>query len=96
MTGGSGSLEAMAFGLRIAVDDDIAQKSQQLGGPVAARFELKQFRRGVDQGGGRLAGAENGVGDDVFQKRNIRLDAADAKFAQGAVHALQGQLEIRP
>jgi hypothetical protein len=43
------------LGLRIAVDDDIAEKGQQLGGAVAARLELEQLRRGVNQRGGGLA-----------------------------------------
>jgi hypothetical protein len=39
-----GELEDLArpvtFGVRVAVDDDVAEEVQQLGGPVAARFEV--------------------------------------------------------
>ena len=81
------------FDLRIAVDDDVAQEGQQLAGAVAPRLELEQIRRRVDQCRGGLPGAEDRVGDDVFEEGDIGLDAADAEFAQGAVHALEGQVE---
>ena len=73
---------------------DVAEEGEQLGGAVAARVEVEQFRRGVNQRGGRRAGAEDGVVDDVFEEGNVGLDAADAEFAQRAVHALQGDVEI--
>ena len=31
--------------------------------------------------------------DNVFDERDVRLDAADAKLAQGSVHPLDGELE---
>ena len=89
-----GGFENITLGLGIAVDDDITQKRQQLGGTVAARLEFEEFRGGVDQRGGGLSGTENGIGDDILQKRNIRFDTADPEFAQSPVHALQGQFKI--
>ena len=37
-----------------------------------------------------VAGAKARMVDDVFEKGNVGLDAANAKFAQRAVHALAG------
>ncbi len=62
-----------ALGLRIAVHDYVAQERQQLGGAVAARLELEQFRRGVDQRRGRPDLAEHRVVDHIFEKRAVRL-----------------------
>ena len=63
---------------------------------VAARFEGEQLRRVVDEGGRRLAAGERRVLDQVFEERDVRLDAADAEFAQGAVGALDHLLERWP
>ena len=41
-----------------------------------------------------VAGLEIGVVDDVFEKRNVGLDAAHAELAQRAVHALAGLCEL--
>ena len=49
--------------------------------PVAQRFELQQFGRCVNQRRCGLACAEGLVGNNVFQKRNVRLNAANSEFA---------------
>ena len=54
---------------RIAVHDDVRDERQQLGGAIAARFELEQFRRGIDQRRRGETFAEGVVVDDVFEKR---------------------------
>jgi len=48
----------------------------------------------IDEGGGDVAGAEIGVVDDVFEKRNVGLDAAYAELAEGAVGAVAGLVEL--
>jgi hypothetical protein len=47
----------------------------------------------VDERGGDLAGPEGRVQDQVVDERNVGAHAADAEFAQGAVHALDGLRE---
>ena len=47
----------LALHLRVAVDDDVAEVGQQLGGAVAARRELEQLRRLVEERRRRLARA---------------------------------------
>ena len=95
MAGVSGFRRLVALGVRVAVDDDVAEEIQQLGRAVAARLELEQLGRGVDERRGRLAGAEFVVVNDVFQERDVRLHAADAELAQRAVHAVQRHVEGR-
>ena len=80
----------VTLGLRVAVDDDVAEEVQQPGRAVAARFEGEQLRRGVNQSGGCPAGLEDRVVDEVFQEREVRFHAANAELAQRAVHALAG------
>src|SRR5450432_519452 len=41
----------------------------------------------VEEGRGDFAGPELGMVDDVFNERNVGGDAANTKFAEGAVHA---------
>ena len=83
----------IALGLRVAIDCYIGEEGEELRGAVAAAFELKELRRGIDERGRRLAGAEGVVEDDVFQERDVRLYAADAELAQRPVHALEGDGE---
>ena len=80
---------------RIAVDDDVAEVGEQLGRAVAARRELEQLRRLVDERRGDVARQERRVGDHVLEERDVRLHAADAELAQRAVHALAGVLGTR-
>ena len=78
--------QRLAFDLRVAVDDDLGDVAQQLGRPVAARFELEQLRRLVDEPRRRLAGQELRVRDQVEQERDVRLHAADAELLQAPLH----------
>ena len=64
------------------------------GSAVLARREVEELRRLVDERRGDVAGAEIRVVDDVFEERNVRLDAADAEFAQRAVGAVAGVVEL--
>src|SRR5690606_22861061 len=84
-----------ALRVRVAVDDDLAEEVQQLGGAVAAGLELEQLRRRVDQRGRGLAGAELRVGDDVFEERDVRLHAADPEFAERPAGAVERAVEGR-
>ncbi len=81
------------FDLVVAVDDDVAEEFQELGGAVAAFGELEECRGGIYESGCGLAGLEDRVVDDVFEEWDVGFDAADAHLAQGAVHALDGQGE---
>src|SRR2546423_3516899 len=90
------SLLIVSFGLRIAIDDHVAQEIEQLSGAIAAGLEFQQFGSRINQGGSCQACAESLVCDDIFQKGNVRFHAADAEFAQGAVHSLQSQWECAP
>ena len=78
----------LAFHFGIAVEDHVAEVREQLGGAIAAAGKAKQFGRIVEKRGGDFAGAKFRVIDDVFDERNVGLDAADAELAEGAVHAL--------
>ena len=96
--GGGGWLQdgggAVAFGVGVAVDGDFRKVGEGAGGAVAAFAEFEELGLGIDELGVRLAGAEGFVGDDVFEERDVRLHAADAEFAEGAIHALAGHGEI--
>jgi hypothetical protein len=50
-------------------------------------LELEQFRRGVDEARGAFAAFEQRMQDDVFQEGEVGGNAADAKLAQGPIHA---------
>ena len=67
---------------RIAVDDDVAEIGQQLGGAVAARRELEQLGRLVQPARGHVPRLEYRMVDDVFEERDVGLHAADAELAQ--------------
>src|SRR5207245_7208607 len=77
-----GGLLIVSFGLGIAVDNDVAEEIEQLGGAIATRFEFQQFGSGINQGRRGQSCAEGFVSDDIFQERNVCLDAANAEFAQ--------------
>ena len=81
--------------LRPAVDDHVAEVAQDLRRAVAPRLEAEQLRRVVDERRRRVAGDERRVADQVLEERDVRLHAADAELAQGAVHALDRFVERR-
>ena len=84
---------AIPFGLGIPVNRNIGEELHQLGCTVTARLEFKEGRGFVDEGGGGVARAEDGVGHHILEERHVGLHAADAELAQGAVHAVEGDRE---
>src|SRR6266849_6067136 len=87
--------ELLPFYFGIAVQDDVAKIREQLGGAVATARETEQFGRLVEERGRDFAGAKLGMVHDIFDERDIRLHAANAEFAKGAIHALAGFGKIR-
>ena len=89
----------MSVGLRFArhflvpVDDHLAEIVEQLRRAVLARRELEELRRVVEESRGGLARLEGRVVDDVLEKRDVGLHAANAELAQRAIHALARFLE---
>src|SRR5882762_5488331 len=84
---------ALALYLWIAVDDHFAQVRQQPGRTVPPRRKTEQGRVLIEKPRGDLATLKVRVIDDILEKRNVRLHAADAEFPQGAIHALAGVRE---
>ena len=80
------------LGMRVAVDDDVAQEIKQFGGPVFAAAEGEEFGRGVDQRRCRLSAAELRMENDVFEEGNIGFDPANPEFRERPVHAIHGDL----
>ncbi len=89
----SGDARLVALRVRIAVDDHVAEKAEQLRRAVAPRLEFEELRRRVDHRRRRPPAAEAREVNDVFQERNVRLHPADAELAQRAIHAIQRHLE---
>ena len=82
----------VSLGVRVAVDDDVAEEVQQLRGPVFPAAEGEELRRGVDERRGGLAAAELRVQDDVLEEGDVGLDPADPELRQRPVHAVHGDL----
>ena len=76
--------------LRVAVDDNVADEGQKPGRPVPAFGHVEQLRRVVDEARGGFAAAEFGMPDQGFQEHQVGGHAADTKFAERPVHALDG------
>jgi hypothetical protein len=85
----------VTFGGRISVYDDVGKEIHQLGRAIAAWLEFEKLWRVVEQRCRRLPGTERRIEDDVLQKWNVRLHAANTELAQGAVHALECDVEVR-
>ena len=83
---------AVTLGVGVAVDGDVAEEGEELGGAVLTNLEAEEVRRGVNERGGGGPGLENRMGDDVLEERDVGLHPADAKFAQHAAHTLEGDL----
>src|SRR6266851_6223480 len=88
--------DLLYFDLRVAVENYVAQVREQLSGAVAAGGDAKKFGRLVEKRSGDFAGAETRMIDDILQKRNVGLDAANAKLAQRAIHALASFRKVQP
>ena len=91
--GGQAGGRTIPLGLGISVDRNIGEELHQLGGAVTAQLEFKECRSFVDESGGGVARAEDGVGHHVLEERHVGLHAANAELAQGAVHAVEGDGE---
>ena len=91
--GGQAAGREISFGFGVAVDRNIGEELHQLGCTVTARFEFEERRCFVDESGGGVARAEDGVGHHILEERHVGLHAANAEFAQGAVHAVEGDRE---
>ena len=78
----------------ISVHRDVAHVTQQAGGAVAPRNKVEQGRRFFQPARGDAPGLKIRMADHIFQEGNVAFDAADAEFAQAAIHALAGLLEV--
>ncbi len=76
----------------MAVDGDVGDVAQDLGRAVAARGEVEQGRRGVDELGRVFVRGEDRMLQQVLYEGDVGADAADAELAQGAVHPGDGGL----
>ena len=84
---GVGRRQRAVAGLRVAVDGDVGDPAEQLGGAVLALAEVEQRRRFVDEAGGVVVGDEARVAHQVVQEGQVGGHAADAELHQRAVHA---------
>ena len=73
--------------LGMAVDGDVGEIVEQLGGAVLALHRFEQRRRRIDELRGVAVVAELRVIDDRLEEGEVRRDAANAELAQRAVHA---------
>jgi hypothetical protein len=92
---GQGPTVGATLHLGAAVHDDVAQEAEHLRGPVALGMPADQVGRRVDERRGGRAPREFRVDQHVLEERDVRLHAADAEFAEAAVHALDGLVEGR-
>jgi hypothetical protein len=79
----------------MAVDGDIGDVGEKLGGAVLALDLLEQFRRLIDKARRVAAVDEARMADDVFEEGQVGGDATDTELAQRPVHALAGFLGRR-
>ena len=68
-------------GFGVAVDGDVGNPAEQLGGAVLALAEVEQRRRFVDEAGGVVVGDEARMAHHVVQEGQVGRHAADAEFA---------------
>src|SRR6266436_8957571 len=87
--------EGLSLYFRVAVQNDIAEIGKQLGGAVATSGEAKEFGRLVEKCSRDFASAKLRMIHDVFDEWDIGFHAADAEFAQRAVHPLTSFGKIR-
>src|SRR6202012_5399545 len=84
----------LPFYFGIAVENYIAKIRKKLRGAVAAARKFEQLRRTIEKRRRDLARAKFRVVDDIFDERNVGGDAANAKFAERAVHAIARLVEM--
>ncbi len=80
----------LPFYFRIAVQDHVSEIGKNFCGTVAAARKFEQFGIVFEERGGDFTGAKLRVVHYILYEGDVRLYAADAKFAQRAVHALAG------
>ena len=81
-----------------SVDGHVAEIRQNLVRAIARRAKSEQLGRGIDEFRGGAARHEGRMQNQISEKRNVRLHAADAEFAQrsiGAPHGLFQRLAPR-
>src|SRR6266571_2924105 len=74
----------------MAVDDHVGDIRQHARRTVLALRQLEQLRRLVNEARRTLTAEKIEVVDQVDEKGNVRLDAADAELLQTALHAAGG------
>ena len=80
----------------MAVDDDIGKIAQRLGGAIEARIDLLQLGMLADEIDGGATAAKFRMRQHILEKADIGGDAANAKFAQRPVGALDRPLQAPP
>lgn len=91
---GEGFGGAPVFGSGVSVDGEVGEVVEEFGGAVAFWDEFEETRLGVDEFGVGIARTEGGILDHVLEERDVCFHATDTEFAEGAVHALAGGLEV--
>src|SRR6476660_1910125 len=84
----------LSFHFGVAVEDDVADIGEKLGGAIPATGKTEQFRRLVEKGRRDFPGTKLRMVDDVLDERDIRLHSSNTELAKGAVHALAGLGEV--
>src|SRR5437588_11135569 len=78
------------YQIRMAIDNNLTDVGQQLGGAVLSGRQLKQLRRLIDEAGGELPGSEFRVVHQVDEEGNVCFHTAHAEFLQRALHTADG------
>ena len=81
--------------IRPAVDDHVAEIRENFCRAITLGSEAEQLRRGVDECRRRIARHEAGMQDEIFEERDVGLDAADAEFAQRPIRSAHRFVERR-
>lgn len=81
--------------LGVAVDGDVGEIGQEFCGAILSLHLPEQLRRRIDEAGGVAHRGECRMAYDRFEEGQVRRDAADAEFAQGAVHPRDRPLRRR-
>ena len=91
--GGKRRGDRVAFGLRVAVDNDVGEKSEEFRRAVLAGLEIEERGRRVDERRCRFPAAERLVVDDIFEERDVCFDAPDPELAERPAHPLERHRE---
>src|SRR5882724_2047820 len=85
----------LPFHLGIAVEDDVADIGEKLGGAVAAARKTEKLRRLIKKRRRDFPGTKLRMVHDVLDERNIRFYTSNTELAKSAVHALASFGKIR-